>query len=98
MKFDFGAVDNITGTLGGLIGQMETNLQNMQQLKTQLLQEFQGAGAQGYQEVTENFQRKLDAYNGAMNQVKAAIVETSGSQGLMQATDFNNGNRFLGAV
>jgi uncharacterized protein YukE len=95
MKFDFSAVDEHSATLGTIINSMETNLQNMQALKTQLLAEFSGAGASGYQDVMANFQTKLDAYNGAINNVKSAILETSSSQGLMRITDTNNGNRFM---
>lgn len=95
MKFDFGAVDEHTATLNTIIHAMETNLSNMQALKTELLNEFQGAGAQGYSDVSKNLENKLNEYNDAIQKVRIAIGEVAGSQGQMSATDKANANRFL---
>lgn len=95
MKYDFVAVDTHTATLQNIVHGLETNLQNIQTLKNQLLADFAGAGATGYQSVTDTLNRKMDQYNTTLQGVKAAIAQTAGSDGLMRTTDTNNGNRFL---
>ncbi|MGF6887638.1 uncharacterized protein YukE [Nocardia sp. GAS34] len=95
MKFDFTAVDEHTATLRQLVTSMETNLANMQSLKNELLSEFQGAGAHGYETTFHAFQQKLDSYNTAIHQLEVAVGDVAGSQGQMSATDRSNANRFL---
>ncbi|WP_331723062.1 WXG100 family type VII secretion target [Nocardia sp. NBC_00511] len=94
MKYDFAAVDIHHATLGAIIANMESNYQNMVTLKSQLLSDFTGSGATGYQTVMDALGRKLDEYHTSMQSVKGAIAQTASSQGLMKVTDVNNGNRF----
>ncbi|MEV0032736.1 WXG100 family type VII secretion target [Nocardia sp. NPDC050793] len=94
MKYNYVKVDASGATLQTIISGMESNLQNMRTLKNQLLQDFTGAGATGYQAVTDKLQAQLDAYGQTLNSVRGAIVATSGSDGLMNVTDVNQANRF----
>ncbi|MGV9411216.1 hypothetical protein ACWDOP_14970 [Nocardia sp. NPDC003693] len=73
---------------------MEENLQHIQSLKVQLLQEFAGAGATGYQAVSDTLGRQLNEYNATVQSLKNVIATVAGTDGTVRATDVNSGNRF----
>lgn len=95
MKYDFHAVDTHTTNLDGLIKAMDENTRNIDQLAKSLKSEFMGAGAEGYDHITNTLTRKLDDYKQSMQNLHNAISTTSGYGGLMNQTDKHNGNRFL---
>ncbi|GEM31302.1 hypothetical protein NN3_23090 [Nocardia neocaledoniensis NBRC 108232] len=95
MRYDYGEVDTQTMQLQSIVRGMETNLQNINTLKRQLLADFAGAGADGYTEITAKLDANMAQYNATLQQLKAAISTTAGTDGLMRDTDVNQGNRFL---
>ncbi|MEV0360933.1 hypothetical protein AB0H71_33230 [Nocardia sp. NPDC050697] len=93
---NFSAADAATGTVGSLVAAMETNTANLRKIYQQLLQEFQGSGGTGYETVMANFDSKLTAYDGSVNNVKAKLVQNVNTGGIHHETDIAQGNRFLG--
>ncbi len=95
MKYNYHAVDTHTITLNGIIKAMEDNLQNIRTLRNNLQADFSGAGAEGYGTIMKQLDDKMTAYGEQLQNVHRAISDTSGSQGFMNLTDKNQGNRFL---
>ncbi|MFE3029122.1 WXG100 family type VII secretion target [Nocardia tengchongensis] len=96
VKFDH--VDGHTDNLGTIINGMEDNYLHLKALQANLASISTGATQDGYNAVMTQFGSKLDAYNNCLTSLKAVIASTAGSQGLMQITDRNGGNRFHGLV
>ncbi|MFB8005974.1 WXG100 family type VII secretion target [Nocardia sp. NPDC056000] len=94
MKYDFHAVDTHHTKLGSIIQGMEDNLIQIDNLKKDLMNSFAGAGATGYETVMAQLDSKTKEYHASLASVRGAIAKVAGSQGLMQVTDTNNGNRF----
>ncbi|MFE9575216.1 WXG100 family type VII secretion target [Nocardia sp. NPDC006044] len=95
MKYNYQMVDTHVVTLQAIVQGMENNLSNITTLRDQLLADFSGVGANGYQEVMAQLNNKMNQYNATLASVKGAIAQAAGTQGLMHVTDQNNGNRFL---
>ncbi|MFC9435294.1 WXG100 family type VII secretion target [Nocardia sp. NPDC057030] len=95
MKYAYAAVDEHGATLQSVLSGMDDNLNNIRTLRNRLLSEFQGLGANGYQEVMQSFDVDIADYQTTLNNVKLAIVQAAGTQGIMHTTDQANGNRFL---
>ncbi|MBF6351337.1 MULTISPECIES: WXG100 family type VII secretion target [Nocardia] len=94
IKFNYGEVEASTGRVSAIIEGMNQNIANMRQLKTALLEGFQGSGAEGYTDVTNELEAKLNAYEGALAGLNGKIVRTSTKGGDMDVVDISVGSMF----
>ncbi|MFI5715860.1 hypothetical protein [Nocardia sp. NPDC051750] len=94
IKFNYGEVEASTGRVSAVVEGMIQNIANMRQLKAALLEGFQGSGAEGYTEVTDMLERKLDAYEAALAGLNGKIIRTSTKGGDMDVVDMSVGSMF----
>ncbi|WP_019930940.1 hypothetical protein [Nocardia sp. BMG111209] len=95
MKFDFNEVDIHTTTMNQLVSSMETNAHQIEAIRNELMQEFAGAGATGYEDIMARLKRDNDSYITTLANLKTSIQSVGGTQGLVHSTDTANGNMFL---
>ncbi|WP_327146954.1 WXG100 family type VII secretion target [Nocardia sp. NBC_01327] len=91
MKYNFDEVDQHTGSLLQIIQGMEDNYNRIVSLKTDLLNSFQGAGAQGYTEIMAVLDGKMNPYHDSLTASRTAIVNAAA---LMNTTDHAAGVNF----
>jgi uncharacterized protein YukE len=94
LSFNFGEVDAHGQKLSTIVSDMQNSLQALQKLSGELDAVFQGTAGSMYQETAGAFNKQLASYQSALGAVQNAVMTTSGSQGLMQVTDQNNGKLF----
>jgi hypothetical protein len=98
---NYGAVDSHSLTVQGVLNGMDTNALHLSSLIKELEGCFAGLAADVAKPLMDKFKAALgDAsqgtgYQGQLQQVKNAILHTSGSEGFMRETDHQQGARFL---
>lgn len=96
MLFKFGEVDTQTSALHSVLNDMDNNIAAIDAAKAQLLVDFQGAGATGYEEVMAKLNRSLLEYKFTLTRTRAAIVQAATTGGEVYQTDQLVGSWFTG--
>ena len=94
IMFNYGDVEASTGRVSAIVEGMNQNIANMRQLKAALLEGFQGSGAEGYTDVTNELEAKLNAYESALAGLNGKVIRTSTKGGDMDAIDMSVGSMF----
>jgi uncharacterized protein YukE len=95
MKFNFSEVDVHMATLGQVVQAMIENLSQIKTAEAELMTEFQGSGATGYEQIMAQLKTDADNYNTTLGNLNAAIKTVAGTQGLVHDGDIANGKMFM---
>ncbi|MFI6368346.1 hypothetical protein ACIBG0_37115 [Nocardia sp. NPDC050630] len=91
ISLDYGLIADITDRVEKVGGDMTANREGLEQLARQLLQDFVGAGATGYEDIVRELNTRLTNYENNLSRLNGAIVA---AKDYTHATDVAQGNRF----
>jgi len=94
IEFQWNKVTTITGDMGTLVKAMENNTEHLRTLHRLLVAELNGATARDYQQTTDDFLTKINAFDGAVKDLNAKVTAHAADGSTMQHLDIQQGNRF----
>ncbi|WP_280453733.1 WXG100 family type VII secretion target [Nocardia brasiliensis] len=92
MKYGHGEIDSQVAVLQTVLSEMEANASSIRANRDQLMADFLGASADGYQTVMAKLDKDLAAYQATLGNLRLAIQNASSD---MHATDVGLGARFI---
>ncbi|MGW0182973.1 WXG100 family type VII secretion target [Nocardia sp. NPDC003345] len=93
---NYGGVEDASARTKTVVETMNQNLDDLRGLKDMLMTEFAGSGAEGYQAIANELNRRLDNYAISIQGLNQKVWEVAASQGLFQTTDKGIGSKFAG--
>ncbi|WP_328404156.1 hypothetical protein [Nocardia sp. NBC_00403] len=94
IEFHWARISGETDKMTKLTKEMEENTANLKKFGDQLLEEYRGSGATGFEALTSDFNQKIATYQQNVIDLNAKVQANAASGGTMQNLDVKQGNRF----
>ncbi|WP_328391726.1 WXG100 family type VII secretion target [Nocardia sp. NBC_00416] len=87
-----------TARVKAVLSGMTDNIADLRTMKQQLLDEFKGSGAGGFQTVADELEKRLDSYEASLTGLNGKVIEVATKGGRFDVEDGNIANKFMGLV